>query len=282
MALHLESITSEKLTHEEYTELGKNAVLTARDCYQPIPPLYHFRTDMIDRNTGELIGLFVTSLYADAAENRNVILDEDIIFPCEQGVKLRLLRKIGEASFADQLYTAVLPGTDYPPFWVETVNRFTVAPQLEGKEVEGTITFYPEQISCFENMTALNHAYGAPFHIDKPGLEELGLTDFGYSDRFMTVVEGYPKLFGTVISVREICSSIGDLELKFSLIYARTALGIIAIPIKMELFDIEKIEPGNALDLAGIISLDLSQKTRFTQLRDNEENSNETKNPSDS
>lgn len=266
MALHLESITSKELSHEEYTELGKNAVLSARDCYQPIPPLYHFRTDMIDRNTGDLIGLFVTSLYADAAEKRNVILDEDITFPCERGIKLRFLRKIGETSFANQLYTAVLPGTDYPPFWVETVNRFTVTPQLEGKEVEGTVTFYPVQISCYENMTALNHAYGAPFHIDKPGLEELGLTDFGYSDRFMTMVEGYPKLFGTVSSVREICSNIGSVDLEFSLVYARTSLGTIAIPINKELFDIEKIEPGNALDLSGIISLDLSQRTPFRSL----------------
>lgn len=267
MALHLESILPRDITKEEYLEIGKTAIQTALDVYQPIDTLSHFRAEMIDRSTGDLIGLYVVSVYKDEARKMNVILDEDITLPSKDSIKLQLMRQMGETSFSTQIFNAVIPGTDYPPFWIETVNRFTAHPHLEGKNVEGTVNFFPNRLTCYPDMAALNRAYGWPAEITDPKFRELGITSVGYSDNFLAMIEGYPKLFGTVVSAREIRTSVGSLDMEFVSAKVRTALGVIPVPINKDLFNIEAIEPGNALDMSGTIALDFSQRTEFMPLR---------------
>lgn len=267
MPLHLDSLTTQSITPEEFMDIAVSVLDQADDYYQPIDSLIHTRTYLKDQEYGDTIAHFVVSMYFNRKEGRNEILDVDMTLESIFPKTMQFYRKIGEASLASQQYSVSWPCFPDQTFWVETVNRFTEEPNLEGKKIEGSFSFFPKRVTLFENMMELNRAYGLPSEIQNPDLREIGLGSVGFSDDFLAVVEGLPKLFGTVNSVRDVKTQIGSLPLEFTLVRARTALGVLPVAMSRDVFDIDGIQKGSVLDMSGVLNFDFSKLNQFTVLR---------------
>ena len=263
MPMHLEVLSPIQPSEEDTPKIFTDIVEAADDYYQPAEGFVHFRTKLFDRFSGELIGHFSSTMVHDEKAHMNRLLDVDTSFVNDNPVILQLGSKIGQNSFACQYFNATY-GTDAEQqLWIETVNRFTQKPKLEGKEVEARISVFPTNLTLYDDMEALNEAYGMNKPIENPKLREIGITNIRYSDNFLAVTEGKNMLFGTVLSFRNVMVYISELTLDFVLATVRTTFGPVPVALSKDYFDIDGIHPGSAVAMYAYLSADLASPRDF-------------------
>lgn len=231
--------------------------------YERIKMLYHFRKEIIDENTEEPLGNVIVSMVADQNTGKSMYVDVDLSFYSEKPVPIQLEGKIGENSFANQHFNALYLERAEQHFWLETVNRFGSNPELEGLEVSAYISIFPQRVTVYKDLVELNKAYGLPKEINNPAIREIGITSITYSDSFIAAIEDYNKLFGTVVSMKDVEVHLEPLTLSFVLAQVRTAFGIVPVAMSRELFDLKELAPGCALDIEGRVVADLGNPAMF-------------------
>ena len=263
MPMHLEALAPVMPSHEELGDACYTMVETASDFYKPVDRLVHLRTRMVDRISGEVIGNFITTIFEDRKANMNRLVDVAIAFASDNTVILQIGGKRGEESPACEHYNATYEGDVEQPLWIETVNRFTAPADLEGEEVEAVLSIFPTNLDVYEDMDALNEAYGMNRPINHPYFQEIGMTNIRYTDNFLGVMDGKNMLFGTVLSFRDVHVEIEEMILDFVLAEVRTTFGPVPVALSRDYFDLEGIHPGSALAMYAVICADLATPGYF-------------------
>lgn len=263
MPMHLEALAPIMPSQQELGDACYALVEMANDCHSPFDGLAHLRTRMVDRISGEIIGNFITTIYADEKANMNRLVDVAISFNSDDPVILQLGTKRGGDSPASEHYNATYEGMTEQPLWIETVNRFTQHMDLEGKEVEATLSIFPTNLDLYDDVDALNEAYGMNKPIEHPYLREIGITNIRYSDNFLAVTEGMNMLFGTVLSFRDVRVEVEKMILDFVLAEVRTTFGSVPIALSRDYFDLKGVHPGSVVAMYAIICADLAAPGDF-------------------
>ena len=263
MPLHLMSLTPYNPTQEDVDQLIWTIMNGVTTYYERIKMLYHFRKELVDQRSGEPVGNVIVSLVGDQKTGKSRYVDVDLSFYSDEPVRIQLENKIGENSFANQHFNAVYLEVAEQHFCLETVNRFGSNPELDGTEVSAYISIFPQRVTVYKDLKELNRAYGLPKEIENPAMREIGITSICYSDTFIAAFEDYNKVFGTVVSMKDVELQMDPLTLNFVLAKVRTGFGIVPVAMSRELFDLENLAPGCALDIEGRIVADLGDPNMF-------------------
>ena len=227
----------------------------------------HGRTEMTDTKTGQLIGHYVFTYKVHNEKNSLEILDIDLVFSGQTRTTLTFLKRLPESSDSNEYYD-VEAASMGQHLQVETVNRHTVAEQIEGTERDVSVSAFPFELTVYKNLKALNKQFG--FHRAKK-IGKTGMKAFGFSDTFAApgsvfAKEGtqpYAFMIGTVESFRDVSIRIDEHNLDFVLAQVETALGIIPVAMGREVFDLKKLRKGCVIGMNANVKVDLSKPEDF-------------------
>ena len=249
MPLHLEGIMKQPISPEDLQETVEELYNTPTSSFSSINRFYHLRTEMVDENTGDIIGHFVLSVIRNEKADRNDVVDTDLSFKSDEPVRLWFEQMAGPTVYGSQGYEAITLDDDIEEqyLYLETVNRYTDYPNLNTHEADVYISVFPKEVSMYDSMEALNGATGKE-----------------YSDRFIEECEDVSFLTGTVQSVRDVKVVKGKLDMSFVLADVKTVLGTVPVAMSRDVFDIDGIAPGRVLAMKAHISADLASDEVFT------------------
>ena len=80
MSMHLEVLAPIMPPKEAIPNILYDILEASSEYYQPAKGIAHFRTKMVDRFSGEIIGHFSSSVVEDRENHMNRLLDVDISF----------------------------------------------------------------------------------------------------------------------------------------------------------------------------------------------------------
>lgn len=226
----------------------------------------HVRADIPDDLTGDVIGGFVFTLDVKEDEEHVLIKDIDIVFDPVGPTVLEFLELRPESSDANEYYDVLVPEGGQR-LQIETVNRHAIAGLLAGTERKVRISAFPFRLSLHSSMKALNRSLGLDRKITVKGTDLVigGLSETFAAPGGMLVddeeeAETYSVIIGTVVSVREVQITLGEVSLPFLLVQLDTALGVIPVAMSREVFDIEGIGPGMVVYMSADVKADLSEE----------------------
>lgn len=227
-------------------------------------------SDMVDTKTGKLIGKFVFTIYCNTKEQRNEILDLDLVLINPNPTKLNFLTRLDGSSDSNEYYNAeTIDSAQH--LQIETVNRHTVAEDTLIGERDVFISVFPFELSVYKNISAFNKAMGFKKK-HRIGPKELGLTTSGFSDTFISpsdmfqakAGEYFSFLVGTVESFNDVHINIGNLGYDFVLAHVKTALGVVPVAMGREVFDLRKLKVGKLVAMKADLKADMSKASDFS------------------
>lgn len=203
----------------------------------------HMTSYFKDTKTGEKIGKVVITLIV--REKQIEIVDTDITLLTNNKVKLHFERKLKESSEANEYYEVYSPD-DERHFDIETVNRYSLKiDELEGTDQEVYISFFPFQLEVFDNEREMNKHFGFGEEVDIPGIgkKPLGLDPYMMAVGSMMTGSEEPSSFinGTINDFRNVEVNMAGIDIKFTIIDLKTAIGNIPVAVNNENFDLRKI-----------------------------------------
>ena len=271
MPLHLNSMAN--TTEEQSIDLFSYAVGPAFEACNSAfatEDKLHFigRTEMIDKNSGKVIGHFVYTIWTNLEEQRNELLDVDITLCNENRTPVHFLNRLPASSDSNEYYDAETEGTEQH-FQLETVCRYTVPGEIVDTVRDVSISVFPFELNIFDSITAFNRHIGFKEHHP---IGDTGLTTEGLSETFLAPGgifsksendETYSFIVGTVESFEDVSVSFGKYILDFVLAQVRTAMGIVPVAMGRDVFDIEKLKPGMVVAMNADVKADLSKPEDF-------------------
>lgn len=227
----------------------------------------HGRTEMIDTKTGQFIGHYVFTYKVHNEKKSLEILDIDLMLASQTRMRVSFLKCLPESSDANEYYDVEAAGMGQH-LQIETVNRHTVAEQIEGTEREVSACAFPFQLSVYRNLRMLNKHFGFRRH---KRIGKTGMKAFGFSDTFAAPgnifakedAQPYSFMIGTVRSFRDVSIRIDEQKLDFVLAQVETALGIIPVAMGREVFDLKKLRKGCVISMNADVKVDLSKPEDF-------------------
>lgn len=270
MPLHLNSFTDDY--HEELFHWVATEAIEDATYYFDVKDKTHllFQKVLTDTLSGDPIGriVYLLKINKDNVE----ILDLDIVIDNEARASIQLLSKREESDESNEYYEAE-PVNGRGHFIIETVNRLTIAEEINEKELDVSISIFPFELTVFEDMKAFNAFCG----LTEP--RRVGNTDLmvhGFSSRFIMpggIFESkkreqpFSMLIGEVLSFRDACFEFGKRKLPFVLAMVDTAIGTVPIVMGREVFDLSKLKEGCIVGMNANIKADLSSPDAFTPVR---------------
>ena len=271
MPLHLNSLanTNEDLNAELLAHILGPAFEATNRGFAAKDDL-HFvgSSDMVDEKTGEVVGYFIYTIWTNLKEQRNEILDLDIILFNEKTTPIRFLHKLPSSSDSNEYYDAETYGTEQH-FQLETVCRYAVSEEILDTVRDVYISAFPFELSVFDNISAFNEFIG--FKQPHP-IGDTGLTTAGLSETFLAPGslfssknddDAYSYVVGTVESFKDVSVKFGKTNIDFTIAQVKTAFGIIPVAMGRDVFDIEKMRPGMIVAMNADIKADLSNPADY-------------------
>ena len=161
MPLHLEALT-EHGTTEILTWILQNPLQNANDAFgsQKNEKIYAVVSyPLSDSTTREEIGKYVFTVFTNMEQQCNEIIDIDIVLNNTNSTKLLFENRLSQSSDSNEYYEVVTKELDQH-LVVETVNRYTVPDEIEGKEKEVFVSAFPFELTIFETVEAYNKFCG--------------------------------------------------------------------------------------------------------------------------
>lgn len=209
---------------------------------------------VFDSISGEEIGKYVFTFFVNTEEKRMEVFDIDIVLKNHIPTRVTFEKKLPRSSDSNEYYE-VITGDSRQHLDVETVNRYTVAEEIEGTKRDVFVSAFPFGLTIFESMEDLNKLFGR----DQPiRIGETGFSVFGLADTFASPGNIYRKngdddpwsfIVGEIISFREITLSFGPVRRDAYLVTLRSALGELPTLVGKEVFDTRAIGVGKIIGM---------------------------------
>ena len=206
----------------------------------------HMTSYFKDTKTGENIGKVVITLILNEIEKQLQIVDIDITLLTNNKVKLHFERKLKESSEANEYYEVYLP-EDERHFDIEIVNRYSLnLDEIEGTDQEVYVSFFPFQLEIFDNEEELNKRFGFDDkEVDIPGIgkKKLGMDPYMMAVGGIMINSEEPSSFinGTINDIKDVEVNIAGININFTIIDLKTAIGNIPVAVNKENFNLKNI-----------------------------------------
>lgn len=159
MPLHLEALTREQ-SQENLSWILQKELQGISDAFAQSDKRYFLgSTPLFDKKTAKEIGKYVFTFFNNIEKQRNEILDLDIVLNNDIPVELSFDTKLEKSSNANEYYEAVTV-ENKQHLIVETVNRYVVEDEIEGKNIPIYASAFPYELTIFDDEKALNKFYG--------------------------------------------------------------------------------------------------------------------------
>lgn len=264
MPLHLEAITEHE-TNEIFTWILQDALQNVNDAFatQKDGKTYALASyPLYDTTTGSEIGKYVFTIYSNLEEQCNEILDLDIVLNNSTPTRLHFGRKLSQSSDSNEYYE-VLADEKEQHLIVETVNRYTVPGEIEGKDIFIYASAFPFQLTIFETVEEYNKYCGfeTPIQVGNTELKVHGLsTTFACPGDMMKQNDDedpWSFVVGEIKEYRGVTIAFGSIKREVYLVTLHSALGDLPTIVGKEIFDTSKIGVGK------IIGMNTSVKVNF-------------------
>ena len=256
MPLHLEAIMPEAPDADLLSEL-LSGCLDPPDAVLQSPDgrILHPAAWMRDAASGQRVGKFVFTFAQDPEDRSLDLLDADITLDGGDMTPLRFLRKLPGSSDANEYYD-VEAEAEGQRLQIETVNRGAAAKaELTDEALEVRACAFPFRLEVYPDLAAFHASFtGSDVQFSEtfaaPGSLTWGAPEEG---------EAFSILLGTVERFRDVTVRFGSRCLSFTVILARTALGLLPVAASRAVFDgLDTLAPGNVLFLYANIKADLA------------------------
>ena len=214
----------------------------------------HYRADIRDKNTNEIIGKVILSCVADYRELRGE--DWDIVLKNDSVSEIKFLKKLCSISGADDYYYAEATKSGVH-FQLETVERHVLneyKDKLEGSERNVYLCAFPFYVKVHENMNAVNGndtsciEFSKKFAARASALNLLRETD--EMDEFHTY------FFGKVSDIKEVVLDVCSEDIEFLIVTVLSGMGEMPVAMSKEVFDLEGLKVGCMLELKAYVKAD--------------------------
>ena len=201
----------------------------------------HMTTFFRDTHTKKEIGKVVITLIVRATFNE--IVDVDIVLLSDHKTKLCFETKLKESSEANEYYE-VYELNQEKHFNIETVNRYTIAEDIENQIIDVYLSAFPFQLNVFENEEEMNSALGFGNKIDIPALGQKAITldPKMMADGRVMLGSKEPCSFiiGEVKDFQNVKVLIANHKLKFTIINLDTGIGNMPVAVNEKNFDLSQ------------------------------------------
>ncbi len=236
----------------KYTEKADNVFVT--DDKTKI----HMTTYFKDVYSNKEIGKVVITLIVRTTNIE--LVDVDIVLLSDHKTKLCFETKLEESSEANEYYV-VYELEQEKHFAIETVNRYTIAEDIENKNIDAYLSAFPFQLSVFETEEKMNKALGFGKKMDIPSIGQKVITldpKIMSDGRIMTGNdEPCSFIIGEVIDFQDVKVNIADHIIKFKLIHLDTAVGNMPVAVHEKNFDLRKLKKGALVAMVADVKADL-------------------------
>ena len=116
---------------------------------------FHIQTTIKDILSQKEVGKMVYTIHKNDDQEALEILNLDFILFSDEYTTIRFLRKRNESSDSNEYYEVeALP--DKQHLEIETVNRYTVATEIESNERDVRISIFPFELNVYEDVNFFN------------------------------------------------------------------------------------------------------------------------------
>lgn len=259
MPLHLEALT-EKDTPEILSWILGEELQSINDAFAQSNKRYFLgSTPLRDKKSGKEIGKYVYTIFSNLEKQRNEILDLDIVLNNNTPVELSFDTKRKESSASNEYYEAVTLEKEQHLI-VETVNRYVIEAEIEGKQVSVYASAFPYELTVFDDEKAFNKFCGLenPIEIANTGMFVHGSgTDFispgGLFGKREEEETPWSLVIGVVEEFEDVTIAFGENTREAYLIYLNTAIGILPTLAGKEMFDLKRLSKGKIIGMNAYI-----------------------------
>lgn len=270
MPLHFNAITNDSQNTEAFAWILQkgmdkcDAVFISQD-----QQYFHMQYPVQDVLSQKEIGKMVYTIKMDDERKTLQVLDLDFVLFSDEYTELRFLTKRNGSSDSNEYYE-VETIAEGQHLEIETVNRHTVAEEIEGSERKVRISVFPFALSVYKDIDAFNSWAGFT------GEKEIGNTGLklsGFSETFAMPGglfenkkddESYSFLVGQVKSIKDVQIRFGEVTWSFVLAKVLTAMGIVPIAMGREVFDLAELVPETIVAMNADVKADMSKPDDFT------------------
>ncbi len=260
MPLHLEALTEER-TSETLTWILQKELQSINDAFAQSNKRYFLgSTPLTDKKTGKEIGKYVFTFFNNVEQQRNEVLDLDIILNNDAPVELLFDTKLEKSSASNEYYEAVTAEGEQHLI-VETVNRYVIEDEIEGKNVSVYASAFPYELTVFDDERAFNKFFGfenpiqvADTDILVSGFETTFTAPSGVLSNEVDADEApWSFIVGEVEGFSDITIAFGAKEHEAYIIYLKTVLGTLPTLAGKEMFDLSGLSEGKIIGMNAYI-----------------------------
>lgn len=259
MPLHLEALTEQNST-ENLSWILQEELQSINDAFAQSNKRYFLgSTPLIDQKTGAEIGKYVFTFFSNIEQQRNELLDLDIILNNDSQVELLFEKKLPQSSNSNEYYEAVTVETDQHLI-IETVNRYAVESEIEGKNVAVYASAFPYELTVFDDEQAFNKFCGFEKEVE---IADTGIFVHGFGTDFISpggVFGGMEEdeapwslVVGEVEAFSDVTIAFGEDKYEAYIIYLKTALGTLPTLAGKEMFDMRELSKGKIIGMNAYI-----------------------------
>ncbi|MBP3360906.1 MAG: hypothetical protein J6N52_08645 [Clostridia bacterium] len=268
MPLHLESITN-KESSGIIAWILQNQLNECEDAFVTKDKLcIHCSKDIVDKVSQEKVGEYIFTIKTNLEKQANEILDVDIIFKNPSNAQIKLTEKLKPSSEANEYYNAETEEGGH--FQIETVNRYLIEDDLEGKIHNVNLSAFPFKLSLYDDMKALNTELGFAEEI-KVG--DTDLTVAGYSETFIATSdlfkadinsdETFSFVIGKITKLQNCRIEMNNEFCDFIIAQLNTAVGNLTTVINPDRYDIEGIAKGKIIGMQADIKANFKLNDKY-------------------
>ena len=260
MPLHFEALT-EKMHSTLLSWILQEELERVNDAFAQSNKQYFLGSaPLVDKKTGREIGKYVFTFFNNTEQERNELLDLDIVLNNDTPTELVFSKKLSQSSSSNEYYEAIVAESEQH-FIVETVNRYAEEREIEGETLPVYISAFPYALTVFKNERAFNTFCGfkKPVKVGNTDLRVHGLgTDFIMPGSVFGKTQGEEEMpwtfvVGVVENFSKVTIAFGERRHEAYIIQLRTALGIIPVLAGIEMFDLKKLSKGKIVGMNAYI-----------------------------
>lgn len=260
MPLHLEALT-EQNSSEILAWILQEELQSINDAFVQSNKRYFLgTTPLVNQKTDKEIGKYVFTFFSNIEQQRNEILDLDITLNNDSQIELQFAKKLPQSSASNEYYEAVTVETEQHLI-VETVNRYVIESEIEGKNVSVCVCAFPYELTVFDDERAFNKFCGFENAVE---VANTGMFVHGLGTNFIAPSEVFngkenddeaPWSFvvGVVESFSDITIAFGENKYEAYIIYLNTAIGTLPTLAGKEMFDMQGLSKGKIIGMNAYI-----------------------------
>lgn len=268
MPLHLESVTN-KENSGIVAWIFQNQLNECEDVFVAKDKLCaHLSKDIIDKVSQNKVGEYIFTIKTNFENKTNELLDVDIIFKNPSNAQIKLIEKLSPSSDANEYYNAEIKEGGH--FQIETVNRYLIKDDLEGKIHNVNLSAFPFKLSLYDDIETLNADFGFNAEVSVGGTE---MTVVGFSETFIAPSdlfkddidsdETFSFVIGKITKLQNCRIEMNNEICDFVIAQLDTAVGNLTTVINPERYDIEGIAEGKIICMGADIKANFKLNDKY-------------------